>query len=134
MWSEPLLLREWCAPAGFTVAEGEGEFRPGGAWSCRMVAPDGTEHRVGGVYQEILAPEKLLTTHAWEDPDGRRGPETLLDVRFEDLDGQTRLVLRQGVFSSEAERDGHLGGWSECLAKLAARLAQPPQQNSGAAQ
>ena len=134
MWSDGEHMRRWSAPTGFTIPEGESDFRPGGAWRCLMVAPDGGEHRAGGVYREIVVPERLVMTHGWTDGEGRRGPETVLTVSFEDLGGKTRLTLHQGVFSCEPERDGHLGGWTESLAKLATWLQDVLRQQHSAQQ
>ena len=74
MWSEPQLFRAWSAPTGFRVSVGTSDFRPGGAWHCHMVAPDGTAHRAGGLYLDILAPESIVMSHSWEDANGQRSP------------------------------------------------------------
>ena len=79
-------------------------------------------HWLGGTYREIVAHKLLVMTHAWEE-NGKPGPETLVTVRFEDLRGRTKVTLEQTGFTSEASRDGHRGGWSESLDKLAEHLA-----------
>ena len=115
-------LAKWSAPRGYTITKGEGDLRVGGTWRCCMRDPDGAEHWLGGTYREI-APRKLLVmTHAWEE-NGKPGPETLVTVRFEDLDGRTTVALEQTGFTSEEVRDGHRGGWSECFDRLADHLA-----------
>lgn len=122
MWSEPELFRRWSVPAGFHIAHGASDFRPGGAWRCHMVAPDGTEHRASGHYLEILAPEYIAMSHRWEDAHGQHSPETQLGVSLDALGERTRLILHQGLFASEADRSGHEAGWSECLDTLADQL------------
>jgi len=49
----------------------------------------------------------------------------VLFIKFElaDLDGKTRLTLRQALFESIAARDLHRGGWTECLERFAEYLA-----------
>jgi uncharacterized protein YndB with AHSA1/START domain len=132
MWSEPQLFRAWSAPTGFRVSVGTSDFRPGGAWHCHMVAPDGTAHRAGGLYLDILAPESIVMSHSWEDANGQRSPETCLSVSLDALGERTRLSLHQGLFADEAERDGHQAGWSECLDALADQLhALATQEKSG---
>ena len=122
MWSEPDHFRRWSAPTGFRIAHGDSDFRPGGAWRCHMVGPDGTEHRACGLYLDILAPEYIVMSHRWEDARGERSPETHLDVNLDALGERTRLTLHQGLFSSEVDCNGHQAGWSECLDALADQL------------
>ena len=57
------------------------------------------------------------------DADGEPGQETVVSVLLEDLGGKTRLTLRQTGFASEDSRDGHEGGWRECLERLEEHLA-----------
>ena len=47
----------------------------------------------------------------------------LVTVRFEDLGERTKVTLEQTGFDFDESRDGHRGGWSECLDILAEHLA-----------
>jgi uncharacterized protein YndB with AHSA1/START domain len=124
-WTEQEHLARWSAPRGYTTPTGEGDVRPGGRWRCRMVDPEGGEHRLGGVYREIVPHKLIIMTHAW-DEDGKPGHQTIVTVRFEDLGRRTRVTLEQSGFDSIESRDGHRGGWSECLDILAEHLATMP--------
>lgn len=127
-WTEQAHLAKWSAPRGFTIPKGEGDLRSGGKWRCCMRTPEGNEAWLGGVYREIVPLRRLVMTHAWEE-DGVPGHETLVTVRFEDLGERTKVTLEQTGFDSSGARDGHQGGWSECLDILAEHLAAlPPQQ------
>jgi uncharacterized protein YndB with AHSA1/START domain len=116
-------LAKWSAPRGYMITTGEGDLRVGGKWRCCMRDPDGGEHWLGGIYREIVPQKLIVMTHAWEEK-GKPGPETLVTVRFEDLGGRTKVTLEQSGFASDAERDGHRGGWSESLDLLAEHLAK----------
>jgi uncharacterized protein YndB with AHSA1/START domain len=122
-WTEQEHIAKWSAPRGYTITQGEGDLRPGGKWRCCMVAPDGTRLWLGGVYREIVPHRLLVMTHAWDDENGRPGHQTIVTVRFEDLGNRTRITLEQTGFDSVESRDGHRGGWSECLDILAEHLA-----------
>lgn len=129
LWTEGEHLARWCAPKGFTIPEGGGDVRPGGAWWSVMVAPDGTVHRLGGTYLTVEPPHRLAFTHAWRDAAGQPGHATIVTVTLDDLgDGRTRLSLHQAEFDSVPARDGHAGGWSECLDRLDALARQIAQQ------
>jgi uncharacterized protein YndB with AHSA1/START domain len=117
-WTKPEHIKRWCAPRGFTIPESRGELRTGGAWWCCMIAPDGTRNPLGGVYREVVPNELLVFTHCWEDDEGNPEHETLVTVRFADEGEGTRVTLEQTNFKSPESRDGHFGGWSECLDRL----------------
>ena len=63
----------------------------------------------GGVYREIMEPERIAFTYAWEDAAGVLGHETLVTVTFEDLGSKTRLTLRQAVFDTETAHATAIG-------------------------
>jgi uncharacterized protein YndB with AHSA1/START domain len=132
-WTTREHLLNWAAPTGFAVVDCDGDLRPGGFWRETMRSPEGREYRNGGTYREILPPEKLVYTFAWEE-DGKRGHETLVTVVFEDDGGKTKMTFRQATFESVESRDGHRGGWSESLARLAAYLPTMARRAEGAAQ
>jgi uncharacterized protein YndB with AHSA1/START domain len=122
-WIEPEHLAHWSGPRGFTVPHSTMDLRPGGAYRSCLRAPDGTEHWVQGIYREIIEPERLVFTHAWEDEDGRPGLETLVTVTFAEQAGRTTMRFHQAMFDSKASRDGHEGGWSSSFERLADYLA-----------
>lgn len=122
-WTEPERIRQWLAPRGFTIGMAEGELKPGGRWRQSMTTPDGHELRLGGVYKEVRPPERLVFTHAWDDENGNPGHETVVEINFVDRGSKTEMHFRQGEFKSSESRDGHAGGWGECLDKLAEYLA-----------
>lgn len=123
VWTEPEHLMRWLGPKGFTTTVLNNELRPGGAYRRHMRSPEGADHWLQGVYREIVEPERLVFTWAWEDEHGRPGHETLVTVTFEDLDGKTRLTLRQAIFESLTARDAHQSGWSSTMERLAEYLA-----------
>ncbi len=123
-WTDPEHIEKWSAPRGFTITTSEGDLREGGGWRCCMMAPDGTALWLGGVYREIVPLERLVMTHAWDDASGKPGHATVVTLTFEDLGNRTRVTLVQTGFDSDASRDGHRGGWSECFGLLAEHLAE----------
>jgi uncharacterized protein YndB with AHSA1/START domain len=118
-WTDPEQIARWWGPKGFVTVDYEMDIRPGGVYRFRMRSPEGTDHRKRGVYHEIVEPERLVFSFAWEEPDGTLGHETLLTITLEDLGQKTRLTLRQGIFDTVATCKSHVGGWTSCLERFA---------------
>ena len=77
---------------------------------------------LGGIYREIVPHKRLVMTHVWDDENGKPGPKRWSPC----VRGYWRpykVTLEQTGFTSDADRDGHREGWSECLDLLAEHLA-----------
>lgn len=85
---------------------------------------DGSEIWLGGIYKEVVKPENLVFTHAWDGSDGKPGPETLVTVTFVDKGSKTEMHFRQTGFDSVESRNGHSEGWNECFDLLDELLRQ----------
>jgi uncharacterized protein YndB with AHSA1/START domain len=123
-WTDPAHSRRWAGPRGFTATHVAGDLRPGGAWrTCLRRDATGEELWQGGVYREIIEPERLVFTFAWDRDDGSRGHETLVTITFGEHRGKTTMIFRQGPFESVSQRDGHRGGWNSAFDRLAEKVA-----------
>jgi uncharacterized protein YndB with AHSA1/START domain len=118
-WTDPTQVARWWGPKGYVTTHCEMDIREGGAYRCCMRSPKGTDHWKRGVYQEILAPERIVFTFAWEDPTGHPGHQTLITVTFEEAGAKTQLTLHQRVFDTVENRDSHRIGWTSCLERFA---------------
>ena len=118
-WTEPAQIARWWGPQGFTTVTHQMDVRLGGAYRFSMRGPAGEVLWKRGVYREIVPPERLVFTFAWEDAAGEPGHETVLTITFaEDGDG-TLLTLRQAVFDTVAACEDHRRGWTSCLERFA---------------
>lgn len=123
-WTDPAQLVRWWGPEGFTTPECKMDVREGGAWRTCMRSPDGNDYKVRGIYREIVKPERLVFTWAWEDDSGATGHETVVTVTLAERDGRTQLRLAHRIFESKKARDMHQQGWVSVLNCLAAYLAE----------
>ncbi len=123
-WTEPERLVRWWGPQGFTTPFCKMDVCPGGAYRFGMRSAEGTEHWLHGVYREILEPERLVFTWAWEDAQGKLGPETVLSLDFAEHAGKTKLTLHQALFETVTARNAHQLGWTTGLDRLADYLAK----------
>lgn len=119
LWTDPAHVTRWMGPRGFTATHYRQDQHPGGAWrACLRRDEDGQELWQGGVLRELVPPERLAFTFAWDQEDGSPGHETLVTVTFAEERGRTRMTFRQAVFPSVESRDGHRGGWSSAFDRL----------------
>lgn len=110
-WTAPYRIMQWWGPRGTETVSCEMDFRPGGLWRTRSKAPSGHEYGSRSVFREIIEPERLVFTFAWEDADGWPTSETLVTITFAEQNGKTLLTFHQGVFESVSSRDAHAEGW-----------------------
>src|ERR1700687_5943436 len=99
-WSEPDRAIRWWGPHGFTTAHCEMDVRPGGAYRVCVRSPEGTEHWQRGICREVVEPERLVFTFAWEDAQGMPGHETVVSVTFAEHGARSasgRLGERPGL-------------------------------------
>lgn len=121
-WTHPDHLAQWWGAMGHTTVSHQIDVRVGGAYRVATRSLDGGVHLKRGVYREIVTPERLSFTFAWEHADGTVGLETLVTLTFEDLGARTKLTLRQAAFETIAQRDAHIVGWTSCLERFAIGL------------
>ncbi len=122
-WTDPEVLRRWWAvdPAGRTPVA-EVDLRVGGRYRLSMEQPDGTRHTVAGEYLEVVRPERLVYSWAWEQDDGRLDEHaSTVTVQFNGEGDQTKLVLEHTDLASSESRDRHADGWSACLGVFRSR-------------
>lgn len=105
-FTKPELLKRWLgAFAGWEFAVCEIDLRVGGKYRWVWRNADGTEMGMGGVYREIVPPEKIVSTEkfdeAWYPGEG------LGTVVFTEHGGKTTVTQTVRYESREA-RDGVL--------------------------
>ena len=67
-WTKPELLTRWLGARDWSMVVCEIDLRVGGAYRFVWRGPDGTEMGMGGVYREIVRPERLVNTETFDDP------------------------------------------------------------------
>lgn len=113
------LVGAWQCPRGMRVEMASVDARPDGAWRVEMRARDGTRFIVGGRYQEVTRPSRLVYTWRWEgDPNPMPQIETLIEVTLVEREDGTDLTMVHSGFPAAAARDGHAQGWSSSFNRL----------------
>lgn len=127
-WTDPKHMAQWWGPKYFTNPVCEMDVRPGGAILIHMQDPDGVVYPMKGVFQEVVAPERLVfSTSAIEDDDANPQLESLTVVTFDEHEGKTKLTVQSVVTKAMPGAEGALAGmeegWTQSLDKLVDQLA-----------
>ena len=103
-YTNPEHVAHWMlGPQGWSMPVCEIDLRVGGAWHFVWRRADGSEMAMRGVYQEIVPPERLVSTEAW----GGDWPETLNTLALSEEDGKTTITSRV-LYPSKEARDAAL--------------------------
>jgi uncharacterized protein YndB with AHSA1/START domain len=131
VFSEPEHLSQWWGPKGWTLPVCKMDFQPGGIWHYCMQGPNGEKSWGKAVYQEIVAPERIVYTDSFSDEAGNAVegmPEMLITLEFNEQEGKTKIISRT-LFATAAELEsivamGAVEGMKETWDRLEAHLAQ----------
>ena len=132
-WTKPELLKRWLGVrGGWTFAVCEVDLKVGGAYRFVWRGPTGTEMGMGGVYREIVRPERLVATEKFDEPwyEG----EALDTMVFIEHGGKTTATTTV-LYASREVRDAVLKspmdrGVSESYEKLDEVLASTPARST----
>jgi len=127
-WTDPVRLKRWWGPKGFTNPVCDVDVRPGGAIRIDMRGPDGKVYPMTGTYLEIVEPERLVYLSSALDANGQPLFEVLTVVTFAEEPGQkTKLTLHAKVSKIRPEAAPHIAGMeiglNMSLDRLAAEVA-----------
>jgi uncharacterized protein YndB with AHSA1/START domain len=125
-WTRPELLKRWLGVrGGWTIAVCEIDLKVGGAYRFVWRGPTGAEMGMGGVYREIVRPDRLVATEKFDEPwyEG----EALDTTTFVERGGKTTATTTV-LYASREVRDAvlktpMLTGVAESYDKMADVLA-----------
>ncbi len=133
-WTDPQHLMRWWGPEQFTSPACTIDLRVGGKYHFCMQAPDGEKFWSGGVYQDLVAPERMVYTDRFADEAGNPVPasyygmgddipfEMTIIVTFELVDGKTKMTLRHIGLPAGEMSEMTIQGWNSSFDKLAESL------------
>lgn len=133
-WTDPQHLMRWWGPEHFTSPSCTLDLRVGGKFLFCMQAPDGQKFWSTGVYQEVVAPERIVYTDSFADEQGNAVPASYygmgedipftmtVTVTFEDIAGKTKMTLRHEGIPAGEMSEMTAQGWNGSFDKLAESL------------
>ena len=122
-WTRAEHVRRWYGCRASSMLSCEIDLRPGGGYRFVVLAPDGNEYPMSGVYHEIVAPERLVYTERFN---GDPASESVVTLTLTERGGRTILAVT-AVYPTQASRDAMLKlgverGTTETLERLAEHL------------
>lgn len=132
-YTKPELVKRWLGVhAGWSLAVCEIDLRVGGAYRYVWRGPDRAEMGMGGIYREVVAPERIVATEKF-DQSWYPG-EAVSTMALAEQGGRTTLTLTVRYESREA-RDAVLkspmeSGVAAGFDKLAELLASTPARRT----
>jgi uncharacterized protein YndB with AHSA1/START domain len=107
--TRPEHVARWYGFRDAQIVECRLDVRPGGSWRIVLRTPDGSEHGFGGVYREVVPPERLVQTFRY---DGFPDAEAVETAVYEKKEKKTLLTVTVRHQSIE-HRDGHVASGME---------------------
>lgn len=118
-WTNPDLMKLWLAPGELVAPGATSDARVGGGFTIQMegmMRGRFTKGVASGVYRQLVPHELIVLTWNWAGD--YSPPETLITVRFRDVDGGTEVTLTQEGFADEQHKGGYEAGWHSAFEKL----------------
>lgn len=105
-YTKPELVKRWGAgPPGWEMTTCEIDLRVGGAWRWELVGPGGQKMGLGGIYQEIIPFERLVSSEKF-DESWYEG-EAVSSITLVESNGVTTLTMTI-LYASKEVRDAVL--------------------------
>jgi uncharacterized protein YndB with AHSA1/START domain len=80
VWTQPEHFSQWLSPKDFTTIGCQMNVQVGRMYRAYIRSPEGNDHWMQGVYRDVIEPERLVFTFAWEDENSQPKHETLVTV------------------------------------------------------
>lgn len=126
-WTRPEMRIHWMGPVEWPMLSGTNDLRVGGLWrACLGSATTEDVLWQGGMYREVVEPERLVFTFRWDESHEDGPPaDTLVTVVLHELpEGRTRMVFTHEGLKSQRSLDGHTHGWTSTFDRLELWLSQ----------
>jgi uncharacterized protein YndB with AHSA1/START domain len=129
-WTDPDLLMRWFCPAPWRTEDAHIDLRPGGAFTCTLVGPDGERMPTLGCFLEVDPPRRLVWTSALGPgyvPLAVTGEFAFTcTLTFDAVDGGTHYIARAlHADADSASKHAAMGfhdGWGKALDQLVAAV------------
>lgn len=117
-WSNPADIVQWWAPAGMKTSIIQHEFKVGGHWRYIIPMPDGSEFISAGVYSEIVAPGKIVTSASFQPMTEGVTVHLLFEENGDKTDFTFSVIHPTEEYCKQQEKMGFYKGWHTAFDRL----------------
>jgi len=121
-WTRPEELRHWWGPKSVTCIGAEIDLKVGGRYRIANQFPDGKVLWIGGEFELIERPSRLIFSWQLELP---AAATERVSVTFAARVDSTEVTVTHERIANEATRNLHEQGWLACLDGLAQYASLP---------
>ena len=106
-WNDPDSIKQWWGPSGYTAPFIRNDLRVGGTYLWAMKSPNGEMFWNTGVYKEVVANRRIVSTISFADETGKavpgskapvpgRWPDAVaVIVEFSESSGKTKVTVKE---------------------------------------
>ena len=123
-WTQPEHIANWWGPKGMNTRVETHELRVGGAWKFVMEMPDGNEFIAEGIYEEIDAPTKLVTSANFRPMTEGVVLEVFLEASGDNTKFIFNVIHPTEEYCKQQESMGFYNGWVSTFDRLAEMLQE----------
>jgi uncharacterized protein YndB with AHSA1/START domain len=124
-FADAALVSRWLKPSPeVTLRVLELDFRVGGRYRFAYDMPDGQRMVVGGVYQNLEPPRRIVFTWLIEPPDAHAGIESEVTVTLVRAEGATDLAITHAKWARVDARERHTAGWQGAIDQLVTQIKE----------
>ena len=117
-WTSAEHIVQWWGPRGMQTNVETHEFKEGGRWKYVMQMPDGSDFIAEGEYQEIIAPNKLVTTADFKPMTEGVTLEVLLEAKGDKTHFVFNVIHPTEEYCKQQEAMGFYNGWGSTFDRL----------------
>ena len=117
-WTKADHIVKWWGPKGMETRIEEHSLKVGGDWKFIMKMPDGRDFIAEGQYQEIHAPNKLVTTANFRPMTEGVVLEVFLEADGEKTIFKFNVVHPTEEYCKQQEAMGFYNGWASTFDRL----------------
>lgn len=123
-WTQPEHIANWWGPKGMNTRVETHELRVGGAWKFSMEMPDGNEFIAEGIYEQIEAPTKLITSANFRPMTEGVTLEVLLEAKGDQTKFTFNVIHPTEEYCKQQEAMGFYNGWGSTFDRLKEMLQE----------
>ena len=106
------------------------DFTVGGRFRFRYIMPDGRRPVVGGIYELIEVPKRIICSWVWEAPDPLADIPMRVLFEFCEIGGDTEVVITHHGIPSDQACSIHEDGWHGALRSLQRHVDTADQERT----